>query len=86
MDKIRKFARFCNAQTDVTNTVYLEIEDGVVKFIAAVSPKKNNIGKYEVFCEPYSGKGKMTFTDTEEEAKEAILEYFNEQEKIISAN
>ena len=49
MDKIRKFARFCNAQTGVTNTVYLEIEDGVVKFIAAVSQKRMVMGSMRYF-------------------------------------
>jgi hypothetical protein len=75
-NKKREFGTFYNTTTQKSNLVYIETDGITIKFIACVSPEKNVGGKYEVYCNPHEG-GKMTFTDTLEDAKEAILEYFN---------
>jgi hypothetical protein len=74
--KKREFGTFYNTTTQTHNLVYIETDGNSIKFIACVSPEKNADGKYEVYCNPYNG-GKMTFTDSLEDAKEAILEYFS---------
>ena len=82
--KERKFADFYNVETKRSNIVYVEIEEGALKFVAAISPEKNADGKYEVYCHPHMPNGKMTYVNSIEEGKEAIVEYFSNEENISS--
>lgn len=76
MDNGRYFALFNNTETGKQSVIYIEIKDDVMKTLAAVSPEKNEDGMYEIFADVNEKQPQKCFTKSIEDAKEAILEYY----------
>ena len=76
MDDGRYFAVFVNTVTKKQNIIYIQIKEGIMKTLAAVSPEKNEDGMYEIFADVNEKRPQKCFTKSIEDAKEAILEYY----------
>lgn len=78
MDNGRYFAIFSNVETKKQNVIYIEIEDGIMKTLAAISPEKNEDGMYELFADVNEKRPMRCFVSSIDDGKEAILEYYGE--------